>query len=77
MFTEALSLVSQLQHMQKTNTVEGLGASYLIVLGISRFSRIFFWFNLSTKWKQFWYLIAADVVHTLMVLGFALKFKLI
>lgn len=77
MFTEALSLVAQLQHMQKSNAVEGLGVSYLIALGVSRFTRIFFWFELSSKWKQFWYLIAADIVHTVMVIVFAAKFRII
>lgn len=44
MFTEALSLISQLAHMQTLMAVEGLNTGYLIVLGLSRFSRIFFWY---------------------------------
>ena len=57
--------------------VEGLGTGYLLALGVSRFSRIFFWYSMSSKLKQFWYLIAADVVHSLLVMGFAYKYKLI
>ena len=43
MFVEALSLVSQLQHMKTSMAVEGINTWYLIAVGVSRFSRIFFW----------------------------------
>lgn len=63
--------------MQQSMAVEGLATGYLMVLGLSRFSRIFFWYQLSTKWKQFWYLILADVVHSMFTCGFAYRYRLI
>ena len=70
MFIEALSLISQLFHMKMSKGVEGLNTLYLTALCISRFSRIYFWYTMSNKMSTFWYLIAADSVHTLMVLAF-------
>lgn len=70
MFTEALSLATQMWHMLKTKAKEGINSSYLGVVGVSRFMRIFFWTSMSSKASQFWYLIAADVVHSIMTLGF-------
>ena len=75
MFTEALSLVSQLYHMKMSKGLEGLNSKYLLALGISRLSRIYFWYTMSSKLMTFWYLIAADTVHTLMVVSFALLYK--
>ena len=49
MFSEALSLIPQLHHMKQSMAMEGLATSYLIVLGVSRFSRIFFWKSMSSK----------------------------
>ena len=76
MYSEALSLLPQLYHMQQHKSIEGLAASYIGVLCIARFSRIFFWWSMSNKVSQFWYLIAADVVHTLMTTFFAVRYKL-
>lgn len=77
MFAEALSLTAQLAHMQASLAVEGLTTSYLALLGLSRFSRIFFWYSMSSKLKQFWYLILADALHSLGTCGFAYKYRLI
>ncbi len=49
MFTEALSLVCQLRHMRTSMAVEGLNSAYLGVMGLSRFTRIFFWSTMSSK----------------------------
>ena len=70
MFTEALSLIPQLIHMSKAKAVDGLNGIYLLFLTLSRLSRIGFWISMSKKLMQFWYLIAADLVHTIMALGF-------
>ena len=75
MFAEALSLIAQLMHMK--SSLEGLTTSYLALLGLSRFSRIFFWYSMSSKLKQFWYLILADVLHSLGTCGFVYKYRLI
>ena len=76
MFCEALSLVSQLYHMKMSKGVDGLNSKYLAALAISRLSRIYFWYTMSTKWSTFWYLIAADSVHTIMVVSFALLYRM-
>ena len=70
MITEALSLIPQLLHMSKAKAVDGLNGAYLIFLTLSRLSRIGFWVTMSQKLDQFWYLIAADAVHTIMALTF-------
>ena len=77
MFTEALSLVSQLYHMHIGNALEGLNSQYLAALGVSRLTRIGFWVSMSNRIWTFWFLIAADSIHTLMVVGFALSYFMI
>ena len=71
MFTEALSLVSQLYHMHIGNALEGLNSKYLMALGLSRLIRIGFWVTMSSRLMTFWFLIAADSIHTVMVVAFA------
>ena len=75
MYTEALSLIPQLLHMSKAKAVDGLNGMYLLFLTLSRVSRIGFWVSMSQKLSQFWYLILADVVHTIMALGFTYMYK--
>ena len=61
--------------MQKSMAVEGLNSTYLGVIGVSRFTRIFFWMTMTSKWMQFWYLIAADAVHTLLTFLFMIRYR--
>ena len=75
LYIEALSLVSQLYHMYVGKVVDGLNKRYLAALGVSRLTRIGFWVSMSSRLSTFWFLIAADTVHTLMVVGFALSFN--
>ena len=75
MFAEALSLVSQLYHMHISKGLEGLNSKYLMALGISRVSRIYFWYTMSAKLMTFWYLIGADSVHTIMVVSFIALYR--
>ena len=78
MFTEALSLAPQMYHMKTHHSVEGLTTSYLIVLGVSRLSRVYFWYTMGgSRVSKFWYLIAADVIHTCMTCVFAWRFRLV
>ena len=78
MFAEALSLLPQIYHMQTQHTVEGLTTSYLFLLGISRFSRTYFWYTMGgSRISKFWYLIAADILNTALIGGFAYKYRLI
>ena len=74
MFIEAFSLVSQLYHMKMSKGLEGLNRPYLAALAISRFTRIYFWYTMSNKLSTFWYLIAADSIHTIMVIGFVVMY---
>lgn len=74
MYTEALSLASQLYHMHIGHQLDGLNSYYLAALGVSRLTRIGFWVSMSTRISTFWFLIAADTIHTLMVFGFALMY---
>ena len=76
MFVEALSLVSQLYHMKMSRGIDGLNVWYVTALALSRLSRIYFWYTMSTKWSTFWYLIAADTVHTIMVVSFAAMYRM-
>ena len=76
-FVEALCLLSQLYHLQISMALEGLNSSYLIVLALSRVNRIFFWYSMSAKLKTFWYLISADVIHTILVIGFFIQYRLV
>ena len=75
MFSEAASLIPQLLHMSKAKAVDGLNGIYLLFLTLSRMSRIGFWVTMSTKLSQFWYLILADVIHTVMALSFTYMYK--
>ena len=60
--------------MNKSKDLDGLNSKYLIALGVSRFTRIAFWVTMSNRLWTFWFLILADTVHTLMVIGFALSY---
>ena len=75
MFSEAASLIPQLLHMSKAKAVDGLNGIYLLFLTLSRMSRIGFWVTMSTKLSQFWYLILADVIPTVMALSFTYMYK--
>ena len=62
--------------MRMSKGLEGLNSQYLAALGVARFSRIYFWYTMSGRHiTTFWYLIAADAIYTLMVIGFAAMFQ--
>ena len=54
--------------------LEGLNSKYLAALGFSRLTRIGFWVTMANRIWSFWFLIAADTFHTLLVIGFALSY---
>ena len=62
--------------MKMSKGIDGLNAKYLAALAISRVSRIYFWYTMSNKLSTFWYLIAADSVHTIMVISYAVMYRL-
>lgn len=48
---------------------------YLICLGVARLCRVVFWITMSTKTNSFWYLVMADMLHTVLLGIFFLFFK--
>jgi uncharacterized protein with PQ loop repeat len=75
MFLEALALVPQLIHLQQSKDTEGLNSIYLVCLGLSRVARLFFWNAMATKKDTFWYLMGADVLHTVLLVAFFLLYR--
>ena len=75
MFIECLALVPQLHHMSKAKAIDGLNGLYLLFLTLSRMSRMYFWVSLSQQLSQFWYLIAADAIHTILAFYFIFTYK--
>ena len=69
-FLEALSLAPQLVHLELSKDTEGLNSYYLVCLGLARISRVFFWRAMGGKTNSFWYLLAADILHTILLIGF-------
>mmetsp|Transcript_33552 Transcript_33552/g.51591 ORF Transcript_33552/g.51591 Transcript_33552/m.51591 type:complete len:89 (-) Transcript_33552:92-358(-) len=69
MFIEAAALIPQLVHIHQSKDTEGLNSYYLMCLGLARIGRLFFWHAMSSKRETFWYLMMADVLHTVL-LGF-------
>lgn len=57
--------------------LEGLNSGYLIMLGLARINRIVFWYHMSAKLTTFWYLIAADVINTMLVVGYFILYRFV
>ena len=75
MFIEAFALIPQLLHMSKAKVIDGLNGIYLLFMTLSRLSRIGFWWSMSRKLSQFWYLIVSDTIHTIMAITFIISYK--
>ena len=75
MFLEAMALIPQLIHIRQSNDTEGLNTIYLYCLGLARIGRVFFWYTMSSKVETFWYMLVADVLHTVVLVLFFLAFK--
>ena len=54
---------------------EGLNSIYLVCLGLSRVARLFFWNAMATKADTFWYLMGADVLHTILLIAFFIMYR--
>ena len=67
MFLEAAALIPQLVHIHLSKDTEGLNSYYLYCLGLARVGRVFFWLTMSTKRETFWYLMLADILHTILL----------
>ena len=48
---------------------------YLMCLGVARVCRIFFWYTMANKADSFWYLMVADLLHTVLLGAFFYLFK--
>ena len=70
MFVEAVALIPQLVHLSQNRDPEGLTSQYLYSLGGSRAVRFFFWMAMISNNDSFWYLMLADFVHTILLVGF-------
>ena len=77
MFTETLSMISQLEHTKRNEACDGLNRYYLTALGISRFIRIAFWMAYKDKIRVFWFLLSCDIVHTILMMFFVRSYHLI
>lgn len=69
-FLEAVALLPQLQHLRQNKDPEGLTSAYLYCLGGSRAVRFFFWVAMISNNDTFWYLILADLIHTVLLVAF-------
>ena len=75
MFIEALALIPQLVHLHLSKDTEGLNSYYLYCLGVARVTRILFWRAMSTKRETFWYLMLADILHTVFLGAFIYLYR--
>ena len=57
--------------------LEGVNSWYLIVLGLARVNRIVFWYHMSAKLSTFWYLIAADILNAVLVVGYFILYRVV
>ena len=77
MFLEAIALIPQLVHLHQNRDPEGLTSQYLICLGGSRAVRFFFWMAMITNNDSFWYLVFADLLHTVLLIGFFYQYRMV
>ena len=75
MFLEAIALIPQLTHIIVSKDTEGLNSYYLYCLGLARLGRVFFWYTMSSKAETFWYMIIADILHTVLLAAFFFVFR--
>ena len=70
MFSEAIGLLPQLYIIKKSRDSSDLSGLYIVCLGIARFFRLIFWFEMYLIDNQFLSLIIADLIHTLSLSNF-------
>lgn len=75
MFVEAVALIPQLVHLRQNRDPEGLTSQYLYSLGGSRAVRFFFWMAMISNNDSFWYLMLADLLHTVLLVGFFYQYN--
>lgn len=72
MYLEACGLLPQLYLVRKygEGEVENMTGHYMFCLALSRFLRLIFWVLMYVAGDHFVYLIAADLIHTLLLADF-------
>lgn len=75
-FLEGVALLPQLAHLRQHKDPEGLTSQYVYCLGASRLVRGFFWFAMISNNDSFWYLILADLLHTVCLAGFIYYYRI-
>jgi hypothetical protein len=73
-FAEAIGLLPQLYIFYNFKETGDVSQQYVIFQTLSRFSRILFWIEMYRKGNNFVALIVADVVHTILLVGFIYLF---
>jgi ER lumen protein retaining receptor len=71
MFSESAGLLPQFIIMRKAKEVEGMTGQYLIFLGSARLCRLIFWIQMYASGDTFLSLIAADLIHTIILADFS------
>lgn len=73
-YVEAIALVPQLVTMGKSIDVENLSWTYVILLSVSKMTRLGFWITLFLQNENFISLLLADCLHFLLVAEVTAKF---
>ena len=71
MFMESAGLLPQFVLMRKVGEVEGMTGHYVMSLGLARIFRLLFWIMMYVDGETFGHLIAADALHTVLLVDFA------
>jgi hypothetical protein len=74
MFTESAGLIPQLLVMRKAKEIEVMTGRYVLCLGIARFFRLLFWIMMFITNELFFMLIAADLLHSIVLIDFSLVY---
>jgi ER lumen protein retaining receptor len=72
-YSEAIGMIPQLYIISRQKDSGNISQWYVICLGIARFFRLLFWFQMQKKGKTFTGLMIADAVHTLFLFVFIYK----
>jgi uncharacterized protein with PQ loop repeat len=73
-FSEAIGLLPQLYIFYNFKDTGDVSYKYVIFQTLSRFSRILFWIQMYRNGNNFIALIIADIIHTLLLIGFIYLF---
>jgi hypothetical protein len=73
-FSEAIGLLPQLYIFYNFKETGDVSKEYVIFQSVSRFSRILFWIEMYRKGNNFVALIVADIIHTILLVGFIYLF---